>query len=600
MDWINHEYLLTNGLGGYSFSTTSGKNARKYHSVYTASLKPPIERVHMVSQLTPYFNGKLFEGPLHRRMAFLHGTNLLAVEYTVKVNEPTTFALEPWFNFRDHHDVKEPVLEDYMMDFSDDSTFVVNHPLTKLWIKCHGLFKADRKETPETHYPIESRRGYPDREKHIVLGSFNWELNAGEHRICLMFNLQNEFINTDEVFQKFEGRKQHLLDLAGFKNENIQRLVLAADDFIVHRESTKKKTILAGYPWFTDWGRDTMISISGLTLSTGRAKEGFEMIEGFLKMLHQGIIPNNFPDEGQEPMYNTSDGTLWLFQAVYAYYQKTKDLEGIKNIFPRLVEIIEHHLWGTINEIYMDTDGLLSTGNEETQLTWMDVKVEGWVVTPRHGKAVEINALWYNALSVLKALAEEIGEREVVKKLNLESLIPKVKKAFNEQFWNAEASRLYDLVIDGEPVDIPRPNMIFAVSLSFEVLDKDKWKAVVDTVASDFKTPYGLLTLRRDDPDFHGVYAGSLLERDGAYHRGTAWGWLLGPYFTARYKVYSDLREIKRDIKAAFEHLDEGVMGSFSEIFQGDFPHAQRGCPAQAWSVAELIRVWDELKLDED
>jgi predicted glycogen debranching enzyme len=425
-------------------------------------------------------------------------------------------------------------------------------------------------------------------------------LKAGKHAIDVLINISAEFQPADAVFTNRIVRYEKLMERAGAtatpEDATLRRLVQAADDFIVYRKTTGKMSIIAGYPWFSDWGRDTMISIPGLTLSTGRSEEALQMIEGFIEMAYMGIIPNNFPDEGEAPMYNTSDGTLWLFNAVNAYYEATGDLDAIRRLYPQLMQILNHHLQGTINDIFMDTDGLLSSGNEMTQLTWMDVKVNGWVVTPRHGKAVEINALWYNALAIMNKLTKLLNIGNEAMEVDFEALLGQVKASFNDAFWNAKDQNLYDLIIDGEPVDIPRPNMIFAVSLPYPVLEERRWKAVVNYVTKHFKVPYGLLTLRREDKNFNKTYEGDLLSRDGAYHRGTAWGWLIGPYLEAHLKTFHDRSIVKADLEMLFTHLDEGIHGSISEIFEGGEPHAQRGCSAQAWSVAEALRIWKLIK----
>ncbi len=631
-DIMNQEFLLTNGLGGYAFGTLDDANSRKYHGLYTVSLEPPVKRRHLISKLVPelHFENRSIQwsfehspskdetettfvayehqGPvvqtfkkeqvtMKRTMAFLHGTHALAVVYDVEVNEPCVLRISPYFNFRDHHDVSMPNLEAYECHSKD--CLEVNCEGLSVYLKTSGTFLENRHMSPLSHYPIETQRGYPDQEAHVVLGAFHYPLKAGINTIELVINLLPEFPDASEIIAHSKKRYRMLVEKAGAKTERTQRLVQAADDFIVHRKNTGKKTIIAGYPWFTDWGRDTMIALPGLTLSTGRYDEALQMIEGFLSKAYRGIIPNNFPDENEAPMYNTCDGTLWLFNAVFAYYKATADKVAIKKLLPDLVSIIKHHMEGTINDIYMDADGLLSAGNETTQLTWMDVKVEGWVVTPRHGKAVEINALWYNALCVTDYLAAEVSAGAPVGRLHLSSLAMKVKKSFNDHFWieAGEESRLADLIIDGEIYDIPRPNMIFAVSLPFPVLDAERWPSVVRYVQRHFKVPYGLLTLKSNDPDFKGTYGGSLLSRDGAYHRGTAWGWLIGPYFDALLKTFSDQAMVKKDLELFSKHLEEGVIGSVSEIFEGNAPHAQRGCPAQAWSVAEILRI--ALKLED-
>lgn len=635
-DIMNHEYLMTNGLGGYSFSTLDQVNCRKYHGLYTVSYNPPIERTHLISKIEEVFEveGKRIpltyenvcgtdethsnlisfqhEGVIEqtfllpdvdikvkRTMAMTYGTNHLAVRYEIHTINEARVSMTPWFNFRDHHDTLTAQLDAYEAVYDDAMNYICvsegDKAVYMSFINANGsqpLFIKDTGLTEKSTYPIETQRGYPDQEAHAILGRFVFELKAGVNVLDVLVNISPEFELADSVFSGRVKRYEALLERANAKEDNLKRLVQAADDFIVYRKTTGKMTIIAGYPWFSDWGRDTMIAIPGLTLDTGRSDEAIQMIEGFLEMSYMGIIPNNFPDEGQAPMYNTSDGTLWLFNALYAYYEKTRDLKAIERLFPKLMEIINHHIQGTINDIYMDVDGLLSSGNEETQLTWMDVKVNGWVVTPRHGKAVEINALWYNALAIMNTFVKLINVPKEAMEVDFEKLLSQVYTSFNRLFWNQKSNNLYDLIIEGKPIDIPRPNMIFAVSLPFPVLDQMRWGHVVDYVKSAFKVPFGLLTLRREDVNFHAKYEGDLLSRDGAYHRGTAWGWLMGPYLEAYLKTYGDTNYVKSCLEGLFEHLDEGIHGSISEIFEGGEPHAQRGCSAQAWSVAEAIRLY--------
>lgn len=640
---MNHEYLMTNGLGGYSFGTLDQVNCRKYHGLYTVSMSPPIERMHLISKLSEVIecDGKIYpltfenvpeedgafptltesnlvgyhhEGVIEqtffleapkitvtRTLAMAYGTNHLAVRYRIESSQKIELTMTPWFNFRDHHDTISAKLEDYGSSFDDKLGLmqVTSHG-KEVYLKWESTpfvvpkFEASTAYTDDSYYPIETGRGYPDVERHAVLGAVKYTLTPGINEIDVLINIAPEFRSAHTVFEERRKRYEELLIKADAKSapEPFKRLVQAADDFIVHRKTTGKMTIIAGYPWFSDWGRDTMISIPGLTLETGRSDEALQMIEGFLSMSYMGIIPNNFPDEGEAPMYNTSDGTLWLFNALYLYYQHTKDLKSIERLFPKLMEIINHHIQGTINDIYMDKDGLLSSGNEATQLTWMDVKVNGWVVTPRHGKAVEINALWYNALAVMNEFSKILGIPLEAMETSFESLMALTRRSFNDVFWNERGHYLYDLVIDGKPVDIPRPNMIFAVSLPFSVLDRKRWLPVVEYVGKHFKVPYGLLTLRREDPEYQGKYEGDLLSRDGAYHRGTAWGWLIGPYLEAHYKTFGEPETIKQSLSELMNHLDEGIHGSIAEIFEGDAPHAWRGCSAQAWSVAEAIRLY--------
>jgi len=636
---MNHEYLMTNGLGGYSFSTLDLVNCRKYHSLYTVSYNPPIERMHLISKIEAVFEvaGKSYplafenaaenaetasnltsyrhEGVIDqtfriegagvevtRTLAMAYGTHHLAVRYAITTQMDTVLNLIPWFNFRDHHDTQSAIKEDYRASYDVNARVLIAEAKGKcVYLKVDGIeaggltFEPRHENTSMSYYPIETQRGYPDQETHVVLGAFKLALTQGAHIIDVRVNIEPEFESADSVFTGRIVRYEQLMERAGvsasIENNQLRRLVQAADDFIVTRKSTGKMSIIAGYPWFSDWGRDTMISIPGLTLATGRSEEALAMIESYIDMSNMGIIPNNFPDEGDAPMYNTSDATLWLFNAVHAYYEATEDLNAMKRLFPKLMQILNYHLQGTINDIYMDSDGLLSTGNATTQLTWMDVKVNGWVVTPRHGKAVEINALWYNALAIMNSLTKMLNIGNEAMAVDFEALMQKVKRSFNDVFWNPKDQNLYDLIIEGEPVAVPRPNMIFAVSLPFPVLEEKHWKAVVTYVDKHFKVPYGLLTLRREDENFNKTYSGDLLSRDGAYHRGTAWGWLMGPYLDAHYKTFHDVVQIKADLDAWLVHLDEGIHGSISEIFEGGAPHEQRGCPAQAWSVAEALRI---------
>lgn len=636
-DIMNHEYLLTNGLGGYSFGTVDGANCRKYHALYCVSDQPPVERYHLISKmvvsvvvgeiaypfvyenvtgaensesnLTAFDHKGIFQRRFHEptigadlkeQIGLSYGSNHLAAKYKISLPETLVhrsdikIKFELWVNFRDHHETISPNPEVYTVDFKDDDQIAVisdrQHSVYTQFVSDESVaYHCPISLTEESYYPIETERGYPDSEAHIlaVVGTLKPKSNTVTFE--LRVNTVSEFKSLEEIRAGRTNRYEQLIKRAGAESETLKQLIQASDDFIVYRKTTGKKTIIAGYPWFTDWGRDTMISIPGLTLETGRYEEAFEMIEGFLQMAYKGIIPNNFPDEGQAPMYNTSDGTLWLFHAMYQYLLKTNDLNALEKVYPKLVEIIDYHVNGTVNDIYMDQDGLLSTGNETTQLTWMDVKVNGWVVTPRHGKAVEINALWYNALQIMAAFSSMLSSGTENKYLEISA---RTKAAFNEQFWNEPGQNLYDLIIDGVPYDIPRPNMIFAVSLPFPVLNQDRHKAVVDYVTQHFKAPYGLRTLRIDDENFHPIYTGDLLSRDGAYHRGTVWAWLMGPYLEAHFKTYKDFAYLRSALEEWMVHLQNGVIGSLSEVFDATEPFNQKGCSAQAWSVAEAIRIW--------
>jgi predicted glycogen debranching enzyme len=379
-------------------------------------------------------------------------------------------------------------------------------------------------------------------------------------------------------------------------------LVLATDSFIItpvgrvadivraHAEGDEMRTVIAGYHWFTDWGRDAMISLEGLTLATGRVAEGKWILRAFAHYVREGLIPNMFPEGDREGLYHTADATLWFFHALARYVEYTGDRATLTLILPKLQEIVRRHLEGTRFGIKADPrDGLLSQGAEGYQLTWMDAKVGDWVVTPRRGKAVEINALWYNALSLLTQWLRDARHPEADEIAGHAEL---ARQSFNRRFWNERRGRLYD-VVDGENGDDAsfRPNQIFAVSLPHPVLDRQHWRQVVDAVEQKLLTPFGLRSLAPDEPDFKPRYFGDLRARDAAYHQGTVWAWLIGPFIDAWLKVHPDKREKARGLLAGFEIVvAEAGIGSISEIFDAEPPFTPRGCIAQAWSVAEVLR----------
>ncbi len=371
-----------------------------------------------------------------------------------------------------------------------------------------------------------------------------------------------------------------------------ERLVLAADQFIVRRslpDDPDGRSVIAGYPWFGDWGRDTMISLPGLTLVTGRHDVAARVLRTFARFVDRGMLPNRFPDEGETPEYNTVDATLWYFEAIRAYHAATDDDGLLGDLFPVLQEIVEWHRRGTRYHIQVDPDdGLLYAGEPGVQLTWMDAKVGDWVVTPRIGKPVEINALWYNALRSMADFARRLGEPLSP----YEALAEQTVTGF-ARFWNQDTGYCYD-VIHGPDGDDPalRPNQLFAVSLPHSPLSPSQQRAVVDVCARRLLTSHGLRSLARDDPAYIGHYGGDRRQRDAAYHQGTVWSWLIGPFVTAYLRVYDDRERARSFLQPFIHHLVDHGVGSISEIFDGDAPFAPRGCIAQAWSVGEVLRAW--------
>jgi predicted glycogen debranching enzyme len=382
-------------------------------------------------------------------------------------------------------------------------------------------------------------------------------------------------------------------------------LVLAADQFIItpagrvedavraRAAGDEVRTVIAGYHWFTDWGRDTMIGLEGLTLTTGRNLQARYILRTFGHYVRDGLIPNMFPEGENAGLYHTTDATLWFFHAIARYVEVTQDLTTLRVLLPQLVDIVDHHLKGTRFGIGVDPkDGLLTQGAEGYQLTWMDAKVDDWVVTPRRGKAVEINALWYNALRLLEAWIREEQGAEAARPLGEHA--DRAYRSFNERFWYEKGGYLYD-VIDGEKGDDPscRPNQVFAISLPNPVLDRARWEPVLEVVRNRLLTPVGVRSLAPGEPDYKHCYNGDLRSRDAAYHQGTVWGWLIGPFVDAWLKLHPEERtRARRFLEGFIPHLNEACIGSISEIFDAEPPFTPRGCVAQAWSVAEVLRCW--------
>lgn len=631
---IEKEYLVTNGLGGFCSSTVIGANIRKYHGLLNAALVPPTKRMMLLTKLDEKvyigtreftlssndFVGKREEGfsylrsfsndvlpefsyaidDLHIRktIAMEHGKNTVAICYSVRTGkEAVKMSFTPFVNFRDHHSTSKR--GDFRYEqYNEQNTLHLIEEKTRLHMRIISNCSYESAERwVSLFYSNEDERGLEPIDFNLIPGIFTYEMQPrGEYSITFAATIEEDKdIDPTAIVNGEIARRKHLIELAGHEDPMLRELVLAADQFIVNRASTGTKTVIAGYPWFTDWGRDTMIAFTGLTLSTGRYSDAKEILLTFTKYVKEGLLPNMFPDEGSEPIYNTVDATLWFFYAVYKYLEYTQDLDTIKEIYPLLGEIIKWHCKGTMFEIHMEEDGLISAGNPTTQLTWMDVKVGDWVVTPRHGKAVEINVLWYNALRIMEELSGKLG----VESSSYMSMAAKVKESFNSVFWNEKEDCLYDVIQDSNKIDTLRPNQIIAVSLPFEILDREKAGLVVQKVYEKLYTPYGLRSLAEDDSEFKGIYIGDVLKRDGAYHRGTVWAWLAGPFIDAFIKVNDHSLESKKRAKEMLSefyfHMQDGCLGSISEIFDGNEPFYPRGCPAQAWSVAEILRAYTEI-----
>jgi predicted glycogen debranching enzyme len=447
-------------------------------------------------------------------------------------------------------------------------------------------------------------RGLDFREDLFSYGYFSFELSAKTPDAFIVATLNDKArvtLSEVEAIKDCESnRRYEITSSLSSSDPFVQQLALAADSFQITR-ADRSSSVIAGYHWFTDWGRDTMISLPGLTLTTRRFDLARNILLSFLKCCDQGMLPNRFPDRNGALEFNSVDATLWLFHAVHEYLKATNDLAFIRSeAYSKLEEVMEWYKKGTRYGIRMDTmDGLLSAGVSGVQLTWMDAKIGDWVVTPRQGKAVEINALWYNAMRVMESLSRQLNEVE--RASSYQQLADRIQQSFEHVFWNARAGCLYDCIQDTVADARIRPNQIFAVSLPFALLPPEKAKAVVQVVAEKLLTPYGLRSLASEDPQYRRVYAGNPYERDSAYHQGAVWAWLIGPFVDAYLNVHGESEGTCRYLESLLDgfkrHMSQAMLGSISEIFDADPPHAPKGCTAQAWSVAEVLRVVQKLRL---
>jgi len=630
---LRREWLETNGLGGFASSTIIGLNTRRYHGLLTAATRVPVGRMVLLSKLeeTVVIGGQRFDlaanrypGVVHpqgyqymksfrldpfpvftyrvagleieKTVFMAHGENTTVIEYEARGDRPDcSLELRPLIAFRDYHSTTHCN--------TALNPFVAMEPGLAVVTPYEGLpalYCAHDAEEIETagswyynfEYDIERERGLDYREDLFNPFMVRFNLSHRHFATVIASTARCEVAQAARLRISETDRRAKLVQASPSEDSLVRSLVGAADHFIVQRQEFK--TIIAGYHWFCDWGRDTMISLPGLTLITGRQDAARSILLAFAKMADRGMLPNRFPDAGEPPEYNTVDASLWFVEAVRRLLKYSGDYEFIRDQFyPKLVEIIDWYARGTRYNIHVDTDGLVECGAEGTQLTWMDAKVGDWVVTPRRGKPVEIQALWYNALRIVEALAEKFGETETGRRCN--QMAAQASQSFNSLFWNQQAACLYD-VVHGETRDgAIRPNQIFAASLAHSMLSPARSRAVVEVVQRELLTPYGLRTLAPGDPQYRPRYEGDQRSRDGAYHQGTVWPWLLGPFLSAYLKTNGHTpkaREQARQWLSAIEpHLSEAGLGQISEICDGDAPHHPRGCIAQAWSVAEILRA---------
>jgi predicted glycogen debranching enzyme len=652
---LDREWLVTNGRGGYASGTICGAATRRYHGLLIAAHTAPLGRLMMFNHLLEYLRLPNFrtvqfggEERVGGRLE-MHGTEHL-VEFRLDAGLPVwrydvdgfiiekrifmpyrqntvyinyrllegkgkaRLKLRPAVHFRGHD---APIADMPPIDYT---VIAVGHrhelsngdphfPSLKLRLYGeHSAFTLSAQKLPDLIYRIEKSRGYEFKGGLWTPGHFRVDLEQGSD-VTLEASTESWetalALRPDVALAAELERRRRLLSAAdpSVSTGLGAELVLAADQFIFRPagrgpEEARARaagdevcSIIAGYPWFTDWGRDTMISLDGLTLATGRYAEAGYILRTFADYVRDGLIPNLFPEGESEGLYHTADATLWFFHAIHRYVEVTRDRDTLRLLLPRLLDIVQHHLRGTRFGIGVDpSDGLLRQGAEGYQLTWMDAKVGDWVVTPRRGKAVEINALWYNALRLLETwLGEEHQEQAAAE---IAGHAERAGRSFNQRFWYAHGGYLYD-VVDGEERDdcALRPNQVMAISLANPVLDPERWQSVLTTVRAQLLTPVGLRSLAPGQPDYKPRYDGDLRSRDAAYHQGTVWAWLIGPYIDAWLRAFPDDVSIVREILEGFSpHLSDAAVGSISEVFDAESPYAPRGCVAQAWSVAEVLR----------
>ncbi|MEJ7932238.1 amylo-alpha-1,6-glucosidase [Ramlibacter sp. AN1015] len=644
-DVLTREWLVTNGLGGYASGSVAGACTRRYHGLLVAALGAPLGRTLMLDHLEemlclddgttlrlgaeetdgalrlpdaqPGFSledglpvwrlragGRLVE----KRVFMPHRENTVYVSYRLLEGAGATLLLRPSLHMRRHEDTVGSVPEgEYVLEADGPRHELRSRSrpeLPPLRLFLHGcastLVPAQSVRT--FLYRVEAARGYAHMGEVWSPGALRLALAPGEHCTLVASTEPWERMLAQTPQQALHAERERRAGLLAQAHPAARtgaaaRLVLAADQFVIspstrRQEKPEARTVIAGYHWFTDWGRDTMISLEGLTLVTGRHAEAGWILRTFLQHVRDGLIPNLFPEGENEGLYHTADATLWLFHAIDRYQAATGDQALLRDALPTLRSIIEHHLRGTRFGIGVDPDdGLLRQGEAGYQLTWMDAKVDGWVVTPRRGKAVELNALFHNALRLMQGWLLEQGDANGAQAMHAHA--ERLARSFNRRFWNSATGCLFD-VVDGEQGDDAaiRPNMLLSIALPHPVLDRARWAPVLEVARRDLLTPVGLRSLAPAHPDYQARYDGDLRARDAAYHQGTVWAWLAGPFVDAWLRLHPQDHGVPQRLLAGLvEHLEDAGVGSISEVFDAEAPFTPRGCIAQAWSVAEALRI---------
>lgn len=624
-------YLLTNGLGGYSTLSIINSIIRNDNGVFVVATTAPNIRYVLISKLeeTVIIDGKKYELTsqeyvqytknkdgekylanfsqkylpswhyildgieINKSIVLAYGENTLGVKYEIinHLNKKVSIEVTPALQFCIKGEIM-PFNQQFVITKDKISSNNINmNIIAKDWDI--NIFDNIEYEN-DIYYSYDAKDGRESVGRFAKAVSYTYNFNNKEIA-DLQFTLENKIIDTQILFDNEIERQKNLIENAGFESEIAKALVRASDQFICKRESTNSLTIIAGYPFFADWGRDTMFALEGCCIATNRYEDAKNIFRTFIKYLKNGIMPNLFPEGENKPLYNTVDASLLFIQSIYTYYNATKDIDFIKEVYPYIISIIENYIKGTDYDIKMDNDYLIKAGSGFNQLTWMDVRYGDELPTPRHDKPVEINAFWYSSLMIVTKLGK-ILDKDIKK---YEEIAEKVKISFNEKFWNNNENCLKDVVSDNEYDYQVRCNQIWAVSCEFSPLNKDKAKLVVDKVFEKLYTPYGLRSLSPDDKQFVPEYSGTHYKRDMSYHQGTVWTFPLGSYFKAYLKVndYSNKAKeiVKKQLSLFEDAIREGCVGQIAEIYDGLIPNESRGCFAQAWSVSEILKIYKEI-----
>lgn len=629
-------YLLTNGLGGFSSLTMTGAVARNDHSVFMACTKAPNHRVNMVHRIKeelgigeskyvlstqefadgtkeegyryltefsfetfPVWNYLISGVEMEKEIVMAQGSNQIALNYHLKNRgqEEAVLCVTPFFQF-------EPKGEDLKEDkiFSRQAQKITDGEYA-LFFETNGKVEGFQEKKETYFYRYDECDGRRENGTASAVYQIKKRVKPGEETdLTVIYSLESQIgMDAKKLFDIIKEEQIHhqekLIKTSGLKNKLAQTLVCSADKFLANRESTDGLTILAGFPFFEDWGRDTMIALPGICISTGRFESVKSILRTFAFYEKDGLMPNLFPEGENEPLYNTVDAALLFINCVWLYYEKTQDIKFVEEMYPVMQRIISGYERGTNFNIHMEEDGLISAGAGLDQVTWMDVRVGEILPTPRHGKPVEINAYWYNALCIMQKFSEVLKKNEEQK---YGELAQKVKESFAREFWMEEKHCLKDVISETKADTQIRCNQIWAVSMPFTMLDEEKERQIVDTVFERLYTPYGLRTLDPKDEEFHASYGGEMIKRDLAYHQGTVWTFPMGGYYLAYLKVNKDSREAKEIVAKQLEVLEsamrEGCIGQLPEIYDGEIPVSSKGCFAQAWSVGEILRVYEKLE----